>query len=149
MSKRKRKTKITVKETFYCDDGDHAVASVSVDRKGPMVHRRKPCEQCPWRSDLLTGVFPADAFKRSTSTAKDMSTHTFACHMSGQEKPQVCAGFLLRGANHNLSVRMAMASGRYDPSAVSDGGFPLYDNYASMALANGVDEDDEDLKQCR
>jgi hypothetical protein len=35
-----------------------------------------------------------------------------SCHESGHEKPAICAGFLLRGAVHNLSVRLKFAVGQ-------------------------------------
>ena len=134
---------------FDCGDDQHRVMTLSRNGDGHMVVRRLPCEQCPWRADLPTGVFPVAAFRHSANTAYDMSGNTFGCHMQGLGKPATCAGFLMRGADHNLGVRMAIATGRYDPREVSDGGFPLYDDYRSMAEANGVDHDDPALKACR
>jgi hypothetical protein len=124
----------------------HAVTAVEGGDGGYM---RSPCRQCPWRRDLPTGVFPAEAFRISADTAYDMSTHAFACHMSGTERPKACAGFLLRGAKHNLGVRLALAFGRIDPRLVGDGGLPLYDGYRAMAEANGVAPDDPALRPCR
>jgi hypothetical protein len=147
----KRKTEKT--DTYFCEDGEHAVVTVVPKREGEgdgkMVHRREPCEQCPWRSDLPTGVFPPDAFKRSASTSYDQAMSKFACHMSGSEKPATCAGFLLRGADNNIGVRMAAMTGSYDPRTVTDGGKPLYDSYRDMAEANGVDPKDSALDKCR
>ncbi|WP_232457312.1 DUF6283 family protein [Burkholderia ubonensis] len=87
---------------------DHQVVTVE---GGKGSYRRKPCAKCPWRVDA-TGEFPADAFRHSAETAYDMATHTFACHEAGARKPALCAGFLLRGADHNLSVRLKMIQGR-------------------------------------
>lgn len=135
---------------FFCDDGSHAVVTVRNEDPSPRFHhRREPCEQCPWRADLPTGVFPASAFWKSADTAYDMALNTFACHMSGLEKPATCAGFLLRGADHNIGVRFAILHGRYDPGDVGDGGFPLYRSYRAMAVANGMAPDDERLAPCR
>lgn len=77
-----------------------------------------------------------------------MATHTFACHESGVSKPAMCAGFLLRGANHNLSVRLKMiqCSSFGD---VHDGGHELHENYRAMAVTNGVAPDDPSLAACR
>lgn len=123
---------------------DHQVVSVQGD--GCARYRRKPCDDCPWRVDA-TGVFPAEAFRHSAATAYDMSDRVFSCHSSGAEKPAVCAGFLLRGADHNLSVRLAQIRGQqFD---VGDGGCELHENYRAMAVANGVDPDDPVLAQCR
>lgn len=114
---------------------------------GKGAYRRKPCSQCPWRKDA-TGVFPAEAFRHSAETAYDMSSHTFGCHESGTGKPQTCAGFLLRGAAHNLSARMRYIQGTYKGD-VHDGGHALHENYRAMAIANGVDPGDPVLSPCR
>lgn len=123
---------------------DHQVVTV-VGGKG--TYRRAPCSDCPWRKDA-TGIFPAEAFRHSANTAYDMSEHAFACHQSGTEKPATCAGFLLRGAAHNLSVRLAYMQGRIQDD-VTDGGCELHESYRSMAVANGVAPDDPILVECR
>jgi hypothetical protein len=69
--------------------------------------------------------------------------------MSGAGEPATCAGFLLRGAENNLAVRMAIMEGRLDPADVNDGGVQLYEGYRSMAIANGVPADDPAIARCR
>lgn len=123
---------------------NHQVVTV---QGGNGTYRRKPCGDCPWRVDA-TGVFPPEAFRHSASTAYDMAQNTFACHQSGLEKPATCAGFLLRGADHNLSVRLQKMKGRILDD-ISDDGHALHPSYKAMAMANGVDEDDPFLTQCR
>lgn len=78
-----------------------------------------------------------------------MSQTTFGCHLSGNEKPATCAGFLLLHGDNNLLVRLSQMSGRLDLSRITDGGFPLYDGYVEMAVANGVDPDDPALAEVR
>ena len=95
-----------------------------------------------------TGEFPAEAFRHSAGTAYDMAQNTFACHASGVTKPAICAGFLLRGADHNLAARLGYISGRIK-NDVSDGGHALHPNYRAMAIANGVPADDPILTACR
>lgn len=143
---KKRRTRVT--NMRECGDGEHAVVTLSSKRDGKGWNRREPCEQCPWRADLPTGVFPAEAYRISANTAYDASFNTFACHMSGSEKPATCAGFLLRNADNNLGVRFAAAQGVLK-TPITDGGFPLYDSYRAMAIANGVDPDDPALANCR
>lgn len=109
-------------------------------------YRRKPCSDCPWRIDA-TGVFPAEAFRHSAATAYDMATHTFACHQSGTRRSATCAGFLLRGGDHNLNVRLGRMRGKYGD--VADGGHALHPSYRAMAIANGVDPDEPVLAPCR
>lgn len=115
---------------------------------GKHAYRREPCDGCPWRVDQ-TGSFPAEAFRHSANTAEDMSEREFACHMSGSDHPTTCAGFLLRGADHNLATRMKSAQGRYDWDDIRDGGHELHDDYRAMAIANGVDPRDDALRNTR
>lgn len=123
---------------------DHQVVTL---QGGRGTYRRKPCSDCPWRVDA-TGVFPAEAFRHSASTAYDMSDRTFACHQSGGGKPATCAGFLLRGAAHNLAIRLKLIKGEIVGDVV-DGGLQLHDSYRAMAIANGVGADEEVLAPCR
>lgn len=121
---------------------------VSVTNGGAKRYRRTPCSDCPWRKDAV-GVFPAEAFKHSAPTAYDMSQHLFGCHQSGSDKPATCAGFLLKGATHNLAVRMGYITGDIADDVVVDDNVELHENYRAMAIANGVDEDDPVLRPCR
>ena len=123
---------------------DHQVVTV---QGGEGTYRRSPCSDCPWRVDAV-GLFPAEAFRHSAGTAYDMSDRTFACHQSGTVKPAICAGFLLRGAEHNLTVRLGRMRGRFKPD-VQDAGLQLHPNYRSMAVANGVPPSDPALRLCR
>ncbi|WP_455233403.1 DUF6283 family protein [Geopseudomonas aromaticivorans] len=127
---------------------EHQVVTVSrASDEGGRSYRRKPCADCPWRRDAV-GKFPAEAFRHSAETAYDLSEHVFSCHASGIRKPAVCAGFLLRGAYHNLSVRLGYIKGHFADD-VSDAGLELFDGYREMAIANGVDPDDPVLALCR
>lgn len=110
-------------------------------------YRRTPCGDCPWRKDAV-GIFPAEAFRHSASTAYDMAENTFACHQSGARKPAICAGFLLSGAMHNLSVRLGRLRGRILDDVSADG-LDIHENYRAMAIANGVSPDDPVLVPCR
>lgn len=131
---------------------EHRVVTVT---GGGGVYRRRPCggavsthdrPGCPWRVDAV-GRFPAEAFEHSAETAHDMAGHMFACHESGAEHPATCAGFLLRGADHNMAVRMSIATGRIAMEQVDDGGHELHPGYVSMAEENGVGSDA--LRGCR
>lgn len=113
------------------------------------AHRKTPCEECPWRMDVPTGVFPAEAFRTSAPTAYDAAQSMFACHMAGLAAA-TCAGFLLRHDENNLAVRLSRAFGKLPPGdVVSDGGFPVYPSYRDMAIANGVGADEEVLRPIR
>lgn len=114
---------------------------------GKGCYRKQPCPKCPWRIDA-TGEFPAEAFRHSAGTAYDMAEHTFGCHEAGSKKPALCAGFLMRGADHNLTVRLRYIRGELRDD-VHDGGHELHKNYRAMAIANGVSADDAALAACR
>lgn len=133
------------------DDGEFAVVTIASRGATPdhHAHCTRPCPQCPWRTDSPIGRFPAEAFRHSAATAYDMASNTFACHMAGKNQPLTCAGFLLRGAMHNLAIRMATIRGRLDLRDVTDGGIDLYSSYRAMAIANGVAADDPILQPCR
>ncbi|MDH0071275.1 DUF6283 family protein [Stenotrophomonas maltophilia] len=126
---------------------DHQVVTVQGARAADDRYCKRPCPDCPWRIDAV-GKWPADAFRASAETAYDMASHTFACHSAGADKPRLCAGFLLRGADHNLTVRLDRMRNRQRDD-VEDGGHALHASYADMAIANGVPADDPVLAPCR
>lgn len=128
-------------------DESHRVLSLESEEADRWRYRRRPCGGCPWRTDQ-TGQFPAGAFEASASTAYDMADRMFGCHESGAERATTCAGFLLRGADDNLAVRLKAARGHYDPTTVEDGGHELHQSYRQMAVANGVDAAAEALQRC-
>ena len=125
-------------------------------RGGGPGYQKRPCAQCPWRVDA-TGVFPPEAFLASAHTSYDAALEGFACHSSvqivdaaeGEERtaPRTCAGFILRGATHNMASRLRqIIHGRY---VVRDGGHELHANYRAMAVANGVPAGHPQLVACR
>ena len=111
-------------------------------------YRHEPCAECPWRRDVPTGHFPPERFLALAHTAYDCSFVQFACHLSAENSPRTCAGFLLRGAEHNLAVRIKKSLSQIDPACLRET-TPLYDSYRQMAVANGVDPDDPAMEQCR
>lgn len=130
-----------------CDETAQVV-TVKTDA-GRHIVRREPCQECPWRKDSPIGAFPVEAYRHSAGTCADMATTTFACHMSGAEKPATCAGFLLsEDAQHNMLVRLAMMRGDFKMGDISPT-VPTYRRYRDMATANGVDEDDPALARLR
>lgn len=142
-SKKPRRGRPRVIEVRPAGDNHQVVSAVG----GSGVYRRKPCGGCPWRCDQA-GSFPAEAFKHSAATAYDMSDRVFSCHESGLNKPAICAGFLLRGSDHSLAIRLKRMQGVIAED-VFDGGTKLFENYRQMAVANGVDSADPVLASCR
>lgn len=129
-------------------DENHEVVSVRSKFRDKTCFMKQPCSNCPWRKDSV-GEFPAEAFRLSAITSYDMAEETFACHSAGLKKTKVCAGFILRGADHNLAVRIAIIKGDLKPDEISDGGHELFRSYKEMAIANGVSPDDDSLKRSR
>lgn len=140
--------RVAVLEAHKADE-HHQVLTIETSATDKAIYRREPCAECPWRKDAPVGAFPAEAYRLSADTTHDLSNRLFSCHMSGAKQPATCAGFLMRGADNNLAVRLAMFEGRYDPDHVSDGGIELYEGYRSMAIANGVSPDDPSIAHCR
>lgn len=141
--------KVEVSNPRDCGDGLHRVVSVKTQDKEGMVHRKVPCEECPWRKDAPIGRFPAEAYRHSASTSYDMAQSMFSCHMQPPEGPAICAGFLNVNADNNLAVRLAIAAGRFDFADLPVSPVALYGSYREMAEANGVPADDDALLLCR
>jgi len=110
------------------------------------AYQTKPCAECPWRTDVAPGQFPAERFRDLAATAHDMAQVQFACHKSPEGSEFGCAGFALRGAAHNLGARLAARAGRLE---AIESPYPLHDSYRAMAVANGVAPDDPALAACR
>ncbi len=123
---------------------DHAVTLLECAHSDTPVHQAQVCSQCPWRVRNV-GLFPAQAFEHSARSGYDkesardpnMAKMTFACHASGIDHPRICAGFLLRGAANNLTVRILELREPLRVKAPPEG--KLFESYRAMALANGVD----------
>lgn len=113
-----------------------------------LTAHKRPCPNCPWRRDAPVGHFPPEAFQRLAASAYDMDRMIFQCHDTTPENPVVCAGFLERGATHNLTVRLAYMNNEIEPMDRS-GGVELFEDYREMAIANGVNPDDPLLEPCR
>ena len=139
---------VKIGKTKVCSP-EFGVTTVETSGASSHAHRRIPCRECPWRKDVPTGVFPAEAFRTSAHTAYDSATETFGCHMNKASAPATCAGFLLRHGENNIGVRLALSGDRIDLDAVEDGGYPVYESYREMAIANGVDPLDPVLERVR
>jgi hypothetical protein len=113
----------------------------------PRAAQPRPCagaEPCPWRRDAPPAQFPAQAYRDSAATSQPGATSRFGCHSSTQQRPLICAGWLLRGAQHHDQVQQALADATLTLPELPDG-IELYDSYQEMAVANGVDPGDPAL----
>jgi len=112
------------------------------------AYQTSPCAECPWRTDVVPGQFPPERFRDLAETAYDMAEVQFACHKSPEGREFGCAGFVLRGATHNLGARLAARSGRLRTQEIASP-VALHPSYRVMAIVNGVDPDDPTLSPCR
>lgn len=110
-----------------------------------LLHRKTPCEECPYRKDTAPGQFPAERYEALRNTAggpgneADLHAPMFACHKSAEGKEIACAGWLAVCGYWHLGIRVALAHGRIDPSAlVPKEDWPeLYDTYDEVAEIQG------------
>mgnify|MGYP001332511143 FL=1 len=96
------------------------------------------CSECPYRKDVPVGRFPPERFLALAVTVKQGFGPIFACHKTTEGKDNACAGYLLTEGTENFNVRIAVIRGAVDLKKVKSE-YPLYESYAAMAIANGVD----------
>ena len=106
-----------------------------------MKHAKIPCAECPWRTDVPVGKFLPERYVALASTAYDMAGTVFACHMSKDGGAFACAGFILQSSAYNFRCRAPFDDVRSP--------YPLFETYRELAIANGVDEDEPALRNCR
>jgi GNAT superfamily N-acetyltransferase len=102
----------------------------------------RPCsgeKVCPWRRDAPVGQFPPEVYVHSAPGNRTGGpSGRFGCHSSTAARPLLCAGWLLAGADGNAEVLSMMDAGVLARPELPDG-VEVYDSYAEMAAANGVD----------
>lgn len=91
---------------------------------------RRPCRSCPWRVDQHAHAIPnfslelaerLEATCPSGGYGVDMMAPQFACHQSNEGEEIVCAGWLAVAGGRHPAVRLAVATGRLSPDALSPG----------------------------
>jgi len=108
----------------------------------PRINR--PCNECPFRTDVKVGRFAPERFKALRKTIDpnyhDIPHPMFGCHKTTGGAVRACAGWLAVCGELNLSVRLALVMRRLPHCALMPGeDWPeLYPDYETMAKANGV-----------
>lgn len=104
----------------------------------------KPCPSCPWRVDQDATDIPkfdpelAEGLARCCPDKRgmgpDFGASLFACHQSKDGAEMACAGWMATVGHRHPGVRLAIAMGRLDASALRPGkGWPeLHSNYQSV-----------------
>jgi hypothetical protein len=115
---------------------------VSVD----FPHRVFPCDECPVRCDNAgnpKSKFPAAKWADLRASIDDgtggsagLNAPLFGCHKGapGTDADLACAGWLAVFGERNLSVRLALLTGRLSPAVLEPGVNwpPLYDSWEAM-----------------
>ncbi len=122
-----------------------------------LPHPKRPCADCPFRLDAPVGHFPACRYEALRGTSSTPAGHPgfgapmFACHATPEGRETACAGWLAIEGHAHVGVRMAVATGRLDPSSLVPGDdWPeLFPSFLAMAEANGVPPDHPALAPCR
>jgi hypothetical protein len=112
-------------------------------------YARKPCAECPWRTDAEPGKFPLANFAAMAHTVGHEDRPVlpdrkmFACHMSGEGKEIACAGWLVTHGRYHIGVRMAIALEALPVEALEPGeNWPeLYPDFQAMVAAQQDEED--------
>lgn len=116
------------------------------DPTSEMPHCVRPCANCPWRRDSPAYEFPIERYAalRATSGHPGMEAGlgapAFACHKSSPGRDRACAGWLAVAGIDHLGVRLAVAVGRLEATALRPGeDWPeLFASFDEMAERNGL-----------
>lgn len=104
----------------------------------------KPCPSCPWRVDKDAAHIPnfdlelaeglAGCCPDKRNMGPDYGASMFACHQSKDGAEIACAGWMAAVGHRYPGVRLAVAMGRLDASALRPGaGWPdLHPNYQQV-----------------
>lgn len=83
----------------------------------PATVRRNPCDTCPYRRDVPSGIWDASEYAKLPGYDGETWAQTqrpFHCHT---DQPQICAGWAgHRNPADMLAVRLGVAHGGIDPS---------------------------------
>lgn len=124
--------------------GDEEWGVETLVRPDAAAAQPRPCsgeKVCPWRRDAPLGQFPPEVYVHSAPGNRLTGpSGWFGCHSSTAARLLLCAGWLLAGADGNAEVLALMDSGDLARPELP-AGVELYDSYAEMAAANGVDPD--------
>lgn len=83
----------------------------------------RPCESCPYRRDVPSGVWSAEEYEKLPAYDRDTWAQPgalFQCHQHDQEDggARLCAGWVACHGQELLSLRLAIARDHVDPSVM-------------------------------
>src|SRR5262245_17774253 len=84
----------------------------------------KPCESCPYRCDVPSGVWSANEYEKLPHY--DGPTHlqpmaVFQCHQHDRDsdKARLCAGWVACHGSELLALKIGVATGQLDPEVLA------------------------------
>lgn len=104
------------------------------------VHRN-PCQSCPYRKDVPSGVWHPDEYVKLLEYDKDTAEQplaVFMCH-SGDAEHTLCRGWLECHGDQLLSLRLALIRGQFTFDAIGVCDVEIFDT-ALEAAEHGMAE---------
>lgn len=105
-----------------------------------------PCKSCPWRTSTRTADIPGGGMDQVRGPLADgpRPQHIMACHLTTDEAPRACAGWVTQVAvpaacasgEQAIPMRMLLFTGRVDVTEYSNGGAELYADMSTMLAAH-------------
>jgi hypothetical protein len=80
----------------------------------------KPCESCPYRKDVPSGVWSASEYRKLPlydAMTSSQPRGLFQCHQNGNgdDRARLCAGWVGCHGGELLALRIGVATGGLDP----------------------------------
>jgi len=101
----------------------------------PAEVRNRPCPTCPYRQDVLSGVWDRAEYEKLRAYDNPVALQPQAPFFCHQMTGHVCAGWAGCGSGHGqLALRIGMARGTIAPSAAAyESPVPLFASGAEAA----------------
>lgn len=71
----------------------------------------RPCESCPYRKDVPSGVWHADEYDKLPAYDRDTAYQPVGLFLCHQQNGRVCAGWVGCHGDRLLGLRLAVATG--------------------------------------
>lgn len=83
----------------------------------------RPCESCPYRRDVPSGVWSADEYEKLREydgQGFEQPLSVFQCHQNerSDDRARLCAGWVACHGQDLIGLRIAVARGRMDPKVL-------------------------------
>lgn len=90
---------------------------------GLLAPAPRPCESCPYRTDVPSGVWSYDEYEKLRQYDVEQFAAPFQCHQTDavSDRSRYCGGWSELHADRNIAMRMRAAKG--DDAAVAAMGY--------------------------